>query len=152
MEWAEAAQLQTLDSGIMGVGLHTQAKSYELGAASFFTSWFSTICVRLEKGSWGGRFPAIMNELYAGSLPADHIPEAMRELRIIQNEFGGFGADAIVWDHDDRTKQPPWGKNIAREVTSLANYFVTSDGKDLFLVIRNAFEEALRSGHAVTVQ
>jgi len=136
----------------MGVSLHTRAKSYELGAASFFASWFSTIYVRLENDSWGVRFPAIMNELYSGSVAADRVAEALRELKIIQTEFAGFCPDAIVWDYEDRTKQPPWGTNISPEITSLANYFVTSNGKDLFRVMRGAFEEALRSACAVTVQ
>lgn len=38
----------------------------------------------------------------------------------------------VIWDIDDMTKMPPWGKNISKDITDLSNYFVTSDGKDFF--------------------
>lgn len=136
----------------MGVSLHTRTRSFEIGAASFFTSWFSTIYVRLENESWGVRFPAIMNDLYAGKLPADRVTDAFRELETIREEMSRFAPDAVVWDYEDRTKQAPWGTDVSPHVASLAEEFITSDGKDLFEVLRNAFDEALQSRSAVTVR
>jgi 2,3-bisphosphoglycerate-dependent phosphoglycerate mutase len=48
----------------------------------------------------------------------------------------------VVWDFEQRNVRPPWGDNISPTITSLADYFVTSDGRDLLAVI----EEALLTG------
>jgi len=44
-----------------------------------------------------------------------------------------------VWDIDDQEAQPPWGKNVAKPITDLGNYFITSTGRDVFA----SFEEML---------
>jgi 2,3-bisphosphoglycerate-dependent phosphoglycerate mutase len=135
----------------MGVVLHVGARDYEIGTASFLTSWFSTIYVRLESEAWGARFPTIMNELYAGRLPASQVATALIELRDIRGEFVHISPDALVWDYEDRAKAPPWGGNIAPTIRSLADAFVTSDGKNLFDVLSVALEDARRVGKDVEV-
>lgn len=40
-----------------------------------------------------------------------------------------------MWDLDDPSKQPPWGKNISREITDLSNYFITNEGKDFIILL-----------------
>ena len=41
---------------------------YQIGSGDFLHCFFSTVAVNLENGSWGSRFPLIMNKLYQGSL------------------------------------------------------------------------------------
>ena len=48
----------------------------------------------------------------------------------------------LVWDKNDLARQPPWGSDISEDITNLSNYFVTSDGRDLFEVIFRANEMA----------
>ena len=50
------------------VGFKVGCIWYEIGAASFLHSFFSTVAYNLEGGNWGTRFPVIMNELYQGKL------------------------------------------------------------------------------------
>ena len=50
------------------VGFKVGCIWYEIGAASFLHSFFSTVAYNLECGNWGTRFPVIMNELYQGKL------------------------------------------------------------------------------------
>jgi 2,3-bisphosphoglycerate-dependent phosphoglycerate mutase len=126
----------------MTVSLHTGQQSFEVGASSFFNSFFSTVYARLENDDWGSRFPALMNGLFPGRLHADAVPAALAELRTIRQEFKHLQPDAMVWDYEDRTKEPPWGKERAGHITTLADYFITSDGKDLFEVIEAALETA----------
>jgi 2,3-bisphosphoglycerate-dependent phosphoglycerate mutase len=135
----------------MGVVLHVGARGYDVGTASFFTSWFSTIYVRLESEAWGTRFPSIMNELYAGKLPASRVADALEELRDIRDNFARIPPDALVWDYEDRDRRPPWGGNIAPTIQSLADAFVTSNGKNLFDVLSLALKEARRVGTSVEV-
>lgn len=45
------------------VGFKVGCIWYEIGAASFLHSFFSTVAYNLECGNWGTRFPVIMNEI-----------------------------------------------------------------------------------------
>ena len=66
-----------------------------------------------------------MNELYQGTLDKDNVETAIEELKKIQLELQAFSPDKVVWDIDDLSNQPPWGKNISNDITNLSNYFVT---------------------------
>jgi len=83
-----------------------------------------------------------MNELYQGTLDKDNVETAIVELKKIQLELQAFSPDKVVWDIDDLSKQPPWGKNISNDITNLSNYFVTSDGEDFITIFFNALEKA----------
>ena len=115
---------------------------YPIGNGDFFHSFFSTICVRLEGGHWGKRYPYIMKKLYKGNLPWRDIKKARKELKEIQTELKKYPPSCVVWDIDDMTKQPPWGDNISDTITDMSNYYVTSDGRDLISVIFAAFDDA----------
>ncbi|MDP9959436.1 Imm70 family immunity protein [Chryseobacterium lathyri] len=58
----------------------------------------------------------------------------------------------LIWDIKDLSKQPPWGSNIAERITSLANYFYTSDGEDLFAVFKKAMDVAKKVSKELSVQ
>jgi Immunity protein 70 len=136
----------------MGVNLNVANIMWPVGAASFFTSFFSTIVALLEPAGWGTRFPVLMDELYQGELSGDRAAEARKELDTIQHELRAYPPSAVVWDIYDRSKRPPWGDDIADDITDLGNYFVTSDGRDLIRVLGEALEFAAESGYALTVR
>ena len=136
----------------MGVSVRVGDRSYEIGAASFFKAFFATICVRLENERWGKRFPVLMHGVYTGRLPPYDAQSALQELTSVRSELEGYGPDQLVWDFDNRSAQPPWGDRIAPEITSLANYFVTSDGKDLFEVLRLAFATSISSWEPAIIE
>lgn len=50
--------------------------------------------------------------------------------------------EKVVWDIEDLSKQPPWGNNISEEITDLSNYFVTSSGEDLIIMLKDALDMA----------
>ena len=118
----------------------------------FLQSFFSTIAARLEPGGWGTRFPAVMRTLYVGTIAGEDAVRALAELARIRNELRAFAPAAVVWDYEDRSKRPPWGDEIAHEITDLGTHFVTSDGKDLFAVLDEALADAARGPHPVTVE
>lgn len=41
----------------------------------------------------------------------------------------------IIWDVEDLEKNPPCGTHISKDITSLAQYFVIADGKNLISVL-----------------
>ncbi|MBR4691664.1 MAG: immunity 70 family protein [Oscillospiraceae bacterium] len=122
----------------MSVVLTVKVFGFPIGTGDFFFSFFSTVAVRLEKEQWGSRFPVIMKELYRGSVPAEHLRQAEKELSQIRSELKRFPRSEVVWDYEDRSKQPPWGDNVSETIRDLSDYFVTSDGKNLLAVMRRA--------------
>ena len=125
------------------VGFKVGCIWYEIGAASFLHSFFSTVAYNLEGGNWGTRFPVIMNELYQGELANANVPNAKVELNTIESELKNLSPDKVIWDMEDLGKQPPWGTRISNQITDLSNYFVTSDGRDFLTIFRKALDDAI---------
>jgi 2,3-bisphosphoglycerate-dependent phosphoglycerate mutase len=124
---------------------------FEIGDSSFLKSFFSTVFVRLEDEDWGSRYPTIMEKFYSGRVGAADLGAAGRELGAIRESLQSFSPDQVVWDFEDREAQPPWGERVSAHITSLANYFTTSDGKDLIDVFSEAFRTASRTRQDVTI-
>ncbi len=135
----------------MALALRVGEKSFTIGTPSFLKAWFSTIARRLEKGGWGTQFPIIMRSLYGGAIPYAEAANALGELERIRVQLSALPPDQVVWDFEDPSARPPWGNQISSEITSLANYFVTSDGKDLLEVLRAALGESLRTKRDVAI-
>ncbi len=136
----------------MSVGLRVRSNVWLVGTSDFFHAFFSTVGARLEPDGWGSRFPALMNELYAGELSGEHAPAALAELDQVREELRQLPPSDVVWDVEDRSKQPPWGDDISDDITDLGNYFVTEDGKDLIEVLGEAIAYSGRSGAPLRVQ
>lgn len=136
----------------MAVGLMVGYNWWTVGEGSFFNSFFSTIYVRLENNEWGSKYPVIMNKLYWGEIPLEYVETGIAELLSIQEEFKNFLPDEIVWDFEDLSATPPWGDNIAPNITNLSQYFITSSGSDLFDVMLTSFKFAINKGQNVIVK
>ncbi|HEV8369811.1 MAG TPA: Imm70 family immunity protein [Pyrinomonadaceae bacterium] len=128
----------------MGVAIWVGETSFPIGSPSFFKSFFSTVYVRVEK-QWASKYPVLMNELYAGRVEHDHCDRALEELADVRRRLADFPPDQVVWDFEDLSSLPPWGDQISPTITSLANYFWTSDGQDLIEVLVEAFDRCKAS-------
>jgi len=93
----------------MGISVWVGNNSYEIGASSFFNSFFSTIFVRLEQEKWGSRFPIVMRELYSGRLGYEKAEGTLIELRNIKGLLSECSPEQVVWDYEKRDALPPWG-------------------------------------------
>ena len=124
------------------VGFKVTYYWYQIGTGDFLFAFFSTVSSNLENKIWGSRFPTIMRQLYQGKIEDANISKAIEELKIIKEELKQFSPDKVVWDIEDLSKQPPWGKNVSKDITDLSNYFVTSDGNDFLTVFSHALEKA----------
>ena len=122
----------------MAVGIQVGSITDEIGTGDFLHAFFSTVSGRLED-RWAQRFPALM-QLYDGRLSFERTSEALAELSDIRSELADFSPDQVIWDIEDRAKMPPWGHDISTDITSLSNYFVTSTGRDLIELLREALE------------
>ena len=136
----------------MSVAFIVGDATYEIGSSSFLKSFFSTVYIRLENGAWGARFPVLMKTLYRGTLPGKDAAAALREVDMIAAEFAALTPSAIVWDFEDPAARPPWGDKLAPAITSVANFYVTSDGRDFFDVLRGALCRSRDSGTPVFIR
>lgn len=125
---------------------------FELGEPAFLKAFFSTVFAKLEAEAWGRRFPALMRDLYSGRLSPEKAAAAAEELAKLREELKAFKPKDLVWDFEDRTRRPPWGDEISPHITSLANYFVTSDGKDLLEVLQQALAAAAQKHQDVVIR
>jgi 2,3-bisphosphoglycerate-dependent phosphoglycerate mutase len=82
-----------------------------------------------------------MEKFYEGKLSQKDAVGALLELKIIKFELASLQPNKIIWDISDRSKTPPWGSNISRDITNLSNYFVTSTGRDFITSLEEIFEE-----------
>ena len=117
----------------------------------FCILFFSTIAYNLEDKKWGSKDPIIMNQLYSGELKYEQIHKALGELDEIRLRLSDLSPDRVIWDIDDLSAQPPWGRNISDEIKDLSNYFVTSDGEDLISVLNRALNAGLDTKESVKI-
>lgn len=127
----------------MGVCLYVGQERFEVGSGSFLNSFFSTVGSRLEQSRWGSRFPVLQNQLFQGHLEFAHAAEALAELRSVRDQLALLSPDQLVWDIEQPEAMPPWGSRIAPSITSLANYWWTSDGRPLLDVIELALQRVI---------
>jgi 2,3-bisphosphoglycerate-dependent phosphoglycerate mutase len=137
---------------MMSIALHVDEKQWELGSGSFVHAFFSTIAVRLEDGRWGSRYPVLMGQLYAGEVGPEHLAALDAELDEVVPRLDELPPAFVVWDAENPGARPPWGDAIAPTITSLANYWWTSDGHDLVGVLRDAVAAATASGEPIRIE
>ena len=133
------------------VGLKVGPIFYKIGTGSFLHCFFSTIAVRLENENWGSKYPVLMNQLYNGEITCEDVESINNEFMHIKSKFMQFDIGQVVWDFDNRTTSPPWGDNVTETITDLSNYFITSDGKNLFDVFYSATDACKRVKRNLTI-
>jgi hypothetical protein len=127
----------------MAVGFKIDFLFYQVGHGDFLHAFFSTISYHLEPEGWGTKYPYLLKQLYNGRLAWSDVPNAIKELEEVRSRLEQFKPKDVVWDIEDLSKRPPWGDNISSDITNLSNYFVTSDGRDLFGVLLKALQDSL---------
>ena len=126
----------------MAVGLKVGPIFYQIGTGSFLHCFFSNIAHYLEEGNWGSKYPILMNHLYKGSIENKDLEQFKIELNHIREAFKEYHPNMAIWEIENLDSKPPWGNTIADRITSLSNYFYTSDGRDLFDVFILASDAA----------
>lgn len=135
----------------MTVGIKVGSITDEIGTSEFFHAFFSTVSRNLERDGWATRFPVLLGKLYQGNLDSGLAKSAISELHCIRAELSKIKPENVVWDIEDSNAQPPWGSRISPEITSLANYFVTSTGRDLISTLIEALEDSAASNKPAAI-
>ena len=126
----------------MVVGLKVDFFWWPIGDGDFFYSFFSTVCVNIEHSEWGSKFPVLMKDLYQGCIVYEKLEQAIEEIAKVEEKLAKLPPKQVVWSFEDRAKMPPWGDNISPDINNLSDYFVTTDGRNLITVLKDAFNKA----------
>lgn len=115
----------------MNVGLESGGIWSELGNDSLLRNFFQTISLQLESNNWGSKYPYLLNKLYYDKLGASEIPDALDELKDIQQKF----------------------KQIRTNESSLtlSEYFHAKNGRNLFDIFTEVLEFCNRRKIAVKI-
>ncbi|NHZ94355.1 hypothetical protein F2P46_01130 [Massilia sp. CCM 8734] len=135
----------------MTIGMRQGSVVTEIGPGGLLHSLMSTVAAHLENGNWGARFPLLMGKLYQGSLPAADVDAAILEAQAIKSGLMNLGPDMVVWDIDDLSLVPPRGKSVGTHVKSMAEYFVTSTGRNLMDEILDNLESLKEFGGTLDI-
>jgi 2,3-bisphosphoglycerate-dependent phosphoglycerate mutase len=115
---------------------------YEVGTPEFLNAFFSTVKYHLCTDHVSDKYPRFFNNLYHGKVKCEDALDTIKEVEDIKLSLKEFKPEEIVWDIEDLSKSPPWGSDISKDITDLSNYFVTSDGEDLFSSLINALRKS----------
>lgn len=135
----------------MTIGLRQGSVITEIGPGELFHSVFSTIAVRIENGQWGTRFPIVMNELYQGSVSHSDADTALNEMLEIRKALQLLPPDQVIWDAENPSKDPPWGRTVGPHVKSCAQYWVTTTGRNIVDEIIDNLESLREFGGTLDV-
>lgn len=125
------------------VGFKIDFLWYQVGRGEFLHAFFSTISYHLEPDGWGTKYPYLLKKLYQGRLSWKDAAKALEEAKEIQMQLKQHSHDKVIWDIEDLSNQPPWKDNVSPEITDLSNYFITSDGRDLFEILERALQDSI---------
>jgi hypothetical protein len=125
------------------VGFKVYTTWIEFGYPDALGSWFDTICIRLEDGKWGSRFPIVMNKLYIddgyGVLYED-IEEFKKELETIHIELSQLPLSDAIWDTKTPDVSAPLDHpNLDWNASDLGGFY-KNQHKNLYDVILRAIE------------
>lgn len=134
------------------VGFQVGYLWYEIGKDDFLKSWFSSINYHLEKCKWGNKYPLLMNNFYRGEILNSNLEAFKKEVLETKKELKKIKPKDVIWDIEDRSKQPPWGDKISKDITSLANYYITCNGKDYYEILLKAIDRAIEDNSNIEIK
>lgn len=117
----------------MVISSSDKKRSVYIGTSDILHSLYSTIRVRLDY--FKSKVSLAFNFLELGECDFAIAVETARQFNLIRDELSKFNPQQAVYDYRDLSKKAPWEGKISPVITSCANFYTTSDGKDLLFEI-----------------
>ncbi len=125
----------------MVVGFSVDCFWHHVGRADALYSLFSTICLRLEDGKRGSKYPYIMNDLYNGKLENKFVDVAMNEVKEIKEGLKKLSFEDVVWDIEDLSMEAKFVYDVS-DKSSLLNFYINADRDNFIELLQKALETA----------
>lgn len=124
-------------------------ETIDIGSYAIFHSLYSTIKVNLQQQI--DTICLAVQFLETGKCDANLALETARQFNLIRDALSQFPPHRAVYDCDNPHQVVPWAEKISPVITSCANYYTTSDGRDLLFEIVRILCYASYAGTQVTI-
>ena len=104
-------------------------RSVEIGDSDIWFSVYSTAVIRLENKK--NEIPLAIRFLKTAQCDHSIALDTARQFNLLRDEFSKIPPQKAIYNLDNISMKPPWNDNISPVVTSCANLYTTTDGKDL---------------------
>lgn len=101
----------------------------DFGSYAIWHSLYSTVIGCLDQNHES--ILDAISFLQSGKCSAENAEKTAIQLNMIHDLLAALPPDSAIYDIDNPHIDAPWKNNISPIVTSCANLFTTSDGKDL---------------------
>lgn len=105
------------------------ARHIDVGSESIWYSVLSTAEIRLASKKEDIRSALVFLE--TGECVSGNAYETARQFNLIRDAFSQIPPADAIYNKGNPAMIAPWGANLSGIVTSCANLYTTSDGKDL---------------------
>lgn len=120
-----------------------------IGTSDILQSLYSTIRVRLDY--FKEKVPLAFNFLECGKCNSIAAMETAKQFNLLRDELSKVAPQQAVYDFRDLSRRSPWDGRISPVITSCANFYITSDGKDLLFEIVSILCYGYYSGSDITI-
>lgn len=133
----------------MRLFVEDESKSVDVGTGSIWYCIYSTAELKISSEE-KTRIPLALSFLKSGECAAVDANETAKQMNLVRDAFANIPPEEAVFDLHDVNRKAPWYGKISSVVTSCANLFTTSDGKDLFTEVVGLLSYAARKGLKVS--
>lgn len=117
----------------MRLSTKDRKRSVDIGGSDIWLSLYSTVEIRL--GTFKKSIPNVINFLETGKCDPKDALNCARQFNLLRDELSKYRPDQVIYDLNNLTKEAPWKEDLSPVVTSIANLYTTTDGKDLLFEI-----------------
>ena len=117
----------------MRIMTEDKKQSVDIGGEDIWKAVYSTAlsCI----GKKRKKYQLAFDFLETGRCKWEDGYSVARQINLVRDELSQFSPDKAVYDLDNPKEVAPWNGRLSPVITSCANMFTTSDGKDLLYEI-----------------
>lgn len=104
-------------------------RTIDVGTHDILMSVYSTVVIKLE--SIHDEIPEALGFLKTGTCSCVDSLKCARQMNLIRDGLSQIKPQDAVYNLNDLSVKAPWSDKLSPVVTSCANMFTTTDGKDL---------------------
>ena len=133
----------------MNIVSSDEKRIVDVGGSDIWFSLYSTVETRL--GSAKRKVPLAFAFMKTGKCAPKDGLETARQFNLIRDELSKYPPNKAVYNLNAPKKDAPWKNNLSQVITSCANLYTTSDGKDMLFETVSILTYAGIKGVAVEV-
>lgn len=123
-------------------------KNIEIGSGDMLDSITATMKAYYPEEN--KNFLQLFTFFETGSASSEDVTELNNELKVVTSCLKKIPPEKAVYGPESKKRQAPWKNGIADTVTSCADLFFTSDGKNLLQELNNIFKYSAENNTSIS--